>query len=52
MIFYPKYLLLTILHEIAHAIQESHGIWFDEEDAELFANRYYYTGQIIDLDNL
>lgn len=38
---------VTILHELAHGIQEATGKEYDEEEAETFANQYYQTGQII-----
>jgi len=37
---------MSILHELAHAIQESQGKPFDEDEAESFAVTYYYHGEI------
>jgi hypothetical protein len=34
-------ILTTILHELAHAIQELKGLWFNEEIAENFAYNYW-----------
>lgn len=31
----------TVLHELAHAIQEWHGLPFDEDQAEAFAYQFY-----------
>lgn len=40
-------ILTTILHELAHAIQEVKGLPFDEEQAEEFAHSYWETGELI-----
>ena len=39
-------ILTSILHEIAHAIQEMYGLDMDEGQAEDFAETYYRTGQV------
>lgn len=39
----------SILHELAHAIQESKGLEFDEDEAEKFAVDYYYYGKILEI---
>lgn len=33
----------TIVHELAHAIQEAHGMEMDEEEAEEFARQWWYN---------
>lgn len=37
-------ILTTILHELAHAIQESRGKKFDEEEAESLPKNYIHNG--------
>lgn len=37
----------TILHEIAHAIQDKFHLNFNEKKAEKFAKTYYTTGKIL-----
>lgn len=39
----------TILHELAHAIQDILGVDFDELQAENFAVNYHYYGEVLDL---
>ena len=35
---------ITILHELAHAIQDASGLGFDEDEAEDFADDYQFSG--------
>lgn len=38
--------LTTVLHELAHAVQEIRGLPFDEKQAEDFAYEYWDSGSV------
>lgn len=47
--YYGWIIETTILHELAHAIQDILGLEFDETQAEDFAYNYKIYGEILDL---